>query len=79
MEWIEVEKELPKTNKPVLTWQFNEFHPECEISVKFHTGDKWIDVTDMDEVEPSGEYPYITHWIPLPEPPKPSPPNEASR
>ena len=59
MEWISVEDKLPENDKSVLG-----FHRSCYVSMVFHAQEgsfreMWGD-TDL----------YITHWMPLPKPPK---------
>jgi hypothetical protein len=69
-DWIDVSSgRLPEADIPVLAYQRNEFHPECEVLVLAYDGGNWIDTLDLFEGESSGEFPYITHWMPLPKKP----------
>jgi hypothetical protein len=90
MEWIEVEKQLPELTEPLMwyndeTEQMEVLIPNYQATVLAYDEtleiykakfDKrgWSEISSLSikgGVKP-------THWMPLPEPPKPSP-NEASR
>lgn len=73
MEWISVKEKLPPQGKPVLV--FNKDRGCAFIGTKWNTGayksktlDSWItyDIDGTNRVDPED----ITHWMPLPEPPK---------
>ena len=53
-QWISVEYRLPEPMYQVL----------------IYTDDGWIGVDALDYNEEFREYDYVTHWQPLPEPPK---------
>ena len=53
-QWISVEDRLPEPMYQVL----------------IYTDDGWIGVDALDYNEEFREYDYVTHWQPLPEPPK---------
>jgi len=44
--------------------------PEPMYQVLIYTDDGWIGVDALDYNEEFREYDYVTHWQPLPEPPK---------
>lgn len=66
-QWISVEERLPEENEKVLT--FARFK---------HDGSWWMDITswtgvtnhDIPKFWGYGEEMVVTHWMPLPEPPK---------
>lgn len=66
-EWISVEDRLPDVDTLVLAtgfdygYQLNKMH--YVLAVRFDN--YWYSETDFGV-----EYKYITHWMPLPEPPK---------
>jgi|HubBroStandDraft_2_1064218.scaffolds.fasta_scaffold340169_4 hypothetical protein len=77
MEWISVEKDLPKDDDYVLVYYDRDFHisvgyyEKDNVSyyiesngTKFYTDDGW------DSEIPWAPRGKITHWMPLPEPPK---------
>lgn len=58
MNWISVKDRLPKD----LSWMLVlEASTDCAIA--YWTGERW----SADRETPLGE---VTHWMPLPEPPK---------
>ena len=60
MEWISVEDKLPEDGQKVLFSRFNEKGVYC--------GDYLF---NRGFASQGRDYYYITHWMPLPEPPKP--------
>ena len=66
MEWISTKDRLPKYGERVLVWNSIEWETgavdeEARIAIRTHTnenGENWDVATD------------VTHWMPLPEPPK---------
>lgn len=54
--WIPVAERLPEENTPVLTFRANG------MEIEFQWNGKW----DYDEITPF----HVTHWMPLPKPPK---------
>lgn len=62
MDWISVKDRLPCKRECVLT--INGPHACCEISLYIDGGFHFVD--DCRFVEVHG----VTHWMPLPEPPK---------
>ena len=58
-EWISVEDDLPEINKQVLTYSNNSCRMPIKVNYIF-TENQWA----------YGAYDNITHWMPLPEPPK---------
>lgn len=58
--WIPVTERLPEEMKPVLAWTpMNEF-----METAMWTGIRWEKTWDFDTIYT------VTHWMPLPEPPK---------
>lgn len=73
MEWISVKDKLPRKHQPVLVFvPENEYHYRQFIA----TVDEkkvWRDFEEFDPnilIDYSGLYNTITHWMPLPKPPK---------
>lgn len=64
MEWISVKDRLPENPDYYLiacpVWS------ESGQGIGFFTGEKWQDEVVFTEI-----HQYVTHWMPLPEPPKP--------
>ena len=65
-EWIRVEERLPKSQADVLVVAF--WHECWQTMIGWHSdsGERWRVITPHGEREPGG----VTHWMPLPEPPK---------
>ena len=65
-EWISVEERLPKSQTDVLVVAF--WHECWQTMIGWHSdsGERWRVITPHGEREPGG----VTHWMPLPEPPK---------
>ena len=59
MRWIPVGERLPDDNDDVLVWRVEGYH-----EIGCHSSGLWWGGTFMDEAI------YITHWMPLPEPPE---------
>ena len=63
-DWIRCEDRLPEDDKDVLMWG-----PEIDYDVGHH-----FEHFDLDIEWIGGEFPYsgseVSHWMPLPEPPK---------
>lgn len=71
--WISVEDRLPETDDPVLVWYCNEngdFYPTVGSYSKWFDTDKMYWSTDLDGNEMVYPPVKITHWMPIPEPPK---------
>lgn len=65
MEWISVEDQLPDDGQTVVAIGFdwgNKANKRHFVICEYFDG---IWVGDQDE-----EFEYLTHWMPLPEPPK---------
>ena len=56
-DWISVKDRMPEENVPVLVWDSQGF-----AFIDIHESGKWRIGTP--------HYAVITHWMPLPEPPK---------
>ena len=65
MEWTHTETATPKENQDVLVF-CEAYHPEAFIA-KYNNNGEWIDPEIIHE--PIIGKP-VTHWMPLPEPPK---------
>ena len=65
-EWVSVEERLPESQADVLVVAF--WHENWQTMIGWHSdmGKKWRIITPHGEREPGG----VTHWMPLPEPPK---------
>ncbi len=74
MKWINVKKQLPKPNIPVLVFQPNE-HPHLQKFVCAYDGSNWREFNTQD-IEGEGMYEQltwydeITHWSELIQDPK---------
>lgn len=66
MEWISVKERLPKPGQEVLLWATGA--PLQKTYSRYDMG-----VYNPDIYQPWWDY--VTHWMPLPEPPKESPVN----
>lgn len=71
-EWIVVEDRLPPQDVYVFIVRYdsrpNVHMQSVEIASRF--GNMWFDGKDGSEVTEKGKYGRVTHWMPLPEPPK---------
>lgn len=64
MEWISVKDRMPEPNTQVLGWyKDNPFSKFCPEVVSWN-GNGWVFVYGRRYVTA------VTHWMPLPEPPK---------
>ena len=62
-EWIPVTERFPEGGWPVLVWSRYGF---CETAVYLGIPGKWRVTWNHDKLDVDS----ITHWMPLPEPPK---------
>ena len=69
MSWIKVEDEKPEEGIIVLAYQPNDEAQEYEMMIVCYTLGKFVSVEDMGLNMVNGHFPYITHWMPLPEKP----------
>lgn len=72
-DWISVKKRLPKEHEPVLCcfshWNVNV--PRQTVMVHINEDDCSWRVWDLGDYYPELSYDFnVTHWMPLPEPPK---------
>lgn len=58
-KWIPVSEQLPEQYETVIGW--TKYKEMGEVS---HNGKRFVWEDD------SGDYAHVTHWMPLPEPPK---------
>ena len=61
MEWISVKDRLPEKEDEVLAYEFHG-----DINIAYIRGNEWRNLESgwaMDKT-------HVTHWMPLPEPPK---------
>lgn len=61
--WVPVTEKLPDNGEWVLTYYGNSYG--CIMAVMEWTGEIWRDANRQAEMDG-----FITHWMPLPEPPK---------
>ena len=61
MEWISVKDRLPDKENEVLVFEFRG-----DVSMAYISGYEWRNFESDFKMDSS----YITHWMPLPEPPK---------
>ena len=61
-EWISVEERMPSRDSNVLIYL--RTNNESWVHVSWFSGDYWVDEDGLPLVY------YISHWMPLPEPPK---------
>ena len=62
-EWISVDDRLPEPWKQVLIYSRNDF---CESALNIGVPGKWRVTWNHEMLEADS----VTHWIPLPQPPK---------
>lgn len=70
MEWIDLETRLPPQDCCVLVSIYDP-RPKVEmahVEIAYRMGRVWYEPRDGQEINP--KYGYVTHWMPLPEPPK---------
>ena len=61
MEWISVKDRLPEKEDDVLAYEFRG-----DVSIAYISGYEWRNLESGYVMDAS----YVTHWMPLPEPPK---------
>lgn len=66
--WISVEERLPEDCKHVLVFMRRNVVPGWSVDF-WHIDTDWLDDGNWSK-NPTGGYFNITHWMPLPEPPK---------
>lgn len=72
MEWISVDERLPPQTVYVLVAKF-DCRPKVQmyfVTIASMIGKCWYDDRDEYEITQNGKYGQVTHWMPLPEPPK---------
>ena len=77
MEWISVKDRLPEFDTPVMIILGGSFHSKnIWLMLRDNDYDGWLwsehisgCINDKDNYEASDDY-AVTHWMPLPEPPK---------
>ena len=79
-EWISVKDRLPEESEPVIVYLSDQRN--SGIGIAYHLDDKWWGGIGINQTEPyvviyyhdGGQstllFHYVTHWMPLPEPPK---------
>ena len=70
--WIPVEERLPEDCKHVLVFLRRNFVVGWSVDY-WHIDTDWLDDGKWSK-NPPGGYFRVTHWMPLPEPPKEEPP-----
>lgn len=69
MKWISVKNpERPKINQIVVVWLSHLNEPACARYTIDEIGDYWIELVEVDRYNKRDGY--VSHWMPLPEPPK---------
>ena len=66
-EWISVKDRMPLTDTYVLTWGYAE--TVTQMLYTRHNGENYWDCRNIDKHYLLSQNP-VTHWMPLPEPPK---------
>lgn len=66
-EWIDIEKRLPDKREQYIVYSEDYGMVTCLI---WHEG-RWVDINDAGEPSLTEYGDCVTHWMPLPEPPKP--------
>jgi len=77
MKWISVEDRMPSNDTEVLTIKNNSISDYCYPHtneeaqlIAFFSGEVWWDSAFPEEVKEDNMVEYVTHWMPLPEPPE---------
>lgn len=68
MEWISVKDRLPNEGDIVVAWLFKKKEPACVRFERDKHGPIWYELVTVDRDNDREDL--ITHWMPLPEPPK---------
>lgn len=73
-EWIRVEDELPRCGDPVIA-ACRDYRvdglPPAVVPARFNLDrEEWFDVDNLDSDGDEVRLFRVTHWMPLPEPPK---------
>ena len=77
--WISVEERLPEGNADVIVYIQHPISGHCWMKIAHHVSEMGLDECVDDEwwLDGSGEtVSYVTHWMPMPEPPKEEPHEE---
>lgn len=72
MEWISIEERLPSQNVYVIVAKFDH-RPKVRmyfVDIAERIRDQWFDGKDGKEITGNWKYGKITHWMPIPDPPK---------
>lgn len=73
-QWISVKDGLPEVNVPALVSNPNAMAKAFKIMILYFDGEKWRELNsddgDVFESDEDSWFTHITHWMPLPEPPK---------
>lgn len=67
--WVRVEDGLPEVNERVLVWAAN-LYVMNHVAQGLYDGSRWFVVYEGGEEAGTFSSEYISHWMPLPEPPK---------
>ena len=70
MEWLDIEDRKPPLDVYVLTAVFDH-RPGVKmhfVQICSRFGNTWVDDKDGEPLDPNREY--VTHWMPLPDPPE---------
>lgn len=69
MNWISVKDRLPKERQFVLAYQPHKSN-RCRQLILCRINNSWYELNENNKIDINGFYNSITHWMPLPEPPK---------
>ena len=72
MEWISVKEKLPEPFVDVLVWCTSQVGLSIAIDEKYAAIDRFCIWQDdhMPSFRATRFFGHVTHWVPLPEPPK---------
>lgn len=70
MDWISVDERLPENGAYVLAWNGALCPAHSALFISDKCGHKFTQPSDKAWYEDSGRFLGVTHWMPLPEPPK---------
>jgi len=72
IEWVKVIDKLPPFDIPVFAGYFRDgnFHYGQYVAVNYTDGWVWSRVYSDDEWFEDDDYSYLTHWQPMPQPPR---------
>ena len=72
-EWISVKDKQPEHAQPILYVVRGAFDPYVKKGERSWDGNDWWwcdEDGDFDDAGNDGDSSYVTHWMPIPDPPK---------